>query len=132
MRRAYLRSAPLLEHDVPVQDPVERVLTVAVEPELARDGYPARVAIHAYYFFFSSRRRHTRYIGDWSSDVCSSDLDAEALPFEPDSFDVVVSQYGHIFAPRPDVAAGELLRVVKPGGVIAFSTCPPEDRKSVV
>src|SRR5437762_871630 len=29
------------------------------------------------YFFFSSRRRHTRYIGDWSSDVCSSDLDAQ-------------------------------------------------------
>src|SRR5437879_10679649 len=27
-----------------------------------------------FYFFFSSRRRHTRYIGDWSSDVCSSDL----------------------------------------------------------
>src|SRR5437762_11092538 len=25
-------------------------------------------------FFFSGRRRHTRYIGDWSSDVCSSDL----------------------------------------------------------
>src|SRR5437879_6816895 len=30
------------------------------------------------YFFFSSRRRHTRYIGDWSSDVCSSDLLAGA------------------------------------------------------
>src|SRR5262250_3526797 len=27
-----------------------------------------------FFFFFSSRRRHTRYIGDWSSDVCSSDL----------------------------------------------------------
>src|SRR6266446_7293472 len=27
------------------------------------------------YFFFSSRRRHTRLQGDWSSDVCSSDLD---------------------------------------------------------
>src|SRR5688500_19520158 len=26
------------------------------------------------YFFFSSRRRHTRLQGDWSSDVCSSDL----------------------------------------------------------
>src|SRR5437763_15265589 len=26
------------------------------------------------FFFFSSRRRHTIYIGDWSSDVCSSDL----------------------------------------------------------
>src|SRR5256885_11672186 len=29
-------------------------------------------------FFFSSRRRHTRLQGDWSSDVCSSDLDADA------------------------------------------------------
>src|SRR5437764_2231893 len=32
-----------------------------------------------YYFFFSSRRRHTRYIGDWSSDVCSSDLVCQRL-----------------------------------------------------
>src|SRR5256885_4767504 len=31
-------------------------------------------------FFFSSRRRHTRLQGDWSSDVCSSDLDAQAVP----------------------------------------------------
>src|SRR5256885_2977071 len=30
-------------------------------------------------FFFSSRRRHTRLQGDWSSDVCSSDLDAMCL-----------------------------------------------------
>src|SRR5437879_899413 len=30
-------------------------------------------------FFFSSRRRHTRYIGDWSSDVCSSDLQGNRL-----------------------------------------------------
>ena len=30
--------------------------------------------IFCFVFFFSSRRRHTRYIGDWSSDVCSSDL----------------------------------------------------------
>src|SRR5437016_14435879 len=27
------------------------------------------------FFFFSSRRRHTRLVSDWSSDVCSSDLD---------------------------------------------------------
>src|SRR5437762_4932871 len=31
------------------------------------------------FFFFSSRRRHTRYIGDWSSDVCSSDLFATLI-----------------------------------------------------
>src|SRR5208337_4671624 len=30
-----------------------------------------------FFFFFSSRRRHTRYIGDWSSDVCSSDLERQ-------------------------------------------------------
>src|SRR5256885_7320964 len=30
-----------------------------------------------YFFFFSSRRRHTRLQGDWSSDVCSSDLWAD-------------------------------------------------------
>src|SRR5437762_3513786 len=30
-------------------------------------------------FFFSSRRRHTRYIGDWSSDVCSSDLSVATI-----------------------------------------------------
>src|SRR5437762_8857055 len=32
------------------------------------------VCVFVFFFFFSSRRRHTRYIGDWSSDVCSSDL----------------------------------------------------------
>src|SRR5690606_39734226 len=32
-------------------------------------------------FFFSSRRRHTRFSRDWSSDVCSSDLDGEAALF---------------------------------------------------
>src|SRR5256885_12057922 len=31
------------------------------------------------YFFFSSRRRHTRLQGDWSSDVCSSDLQQAAV-----------------------------------------------------
>ena len=33
-----------------------------------------RIIDDFFIFFFSSRRRHTRYIGDWSSDVCSSDL----------------------------------------------------------
>src|SRR5437867_5987506 len=32
------------------------------------------------FFFFSSRRRHTRSYGDWSSDVCSSDLIEKAHP----------------------------------------------------
>ena len=52
--------------------------------------------------------------------------DVEHLSFDASTFDTVVSQYGHIFAPRPDVAVAEMLRVLKPGGVIAFATWPPE------
>ena len=52
--------------------------------------------------------------------------DCERLPFDAAAFDVIVSQFGHIFAPRPDVALGEMLRVLKSGGTIAFSTWPPE------
>src|SRR5437762_13775965 len=40
-------------------------------------GYPTES------IFFSSRRRTTRYIGDWSSDVCSSDLDRRVVPAGP-------------------------------------------------
>src|SRR3989454_5354116 len=51
------------------------------------------------FFFFSSRRRHTRLQGDWSSDVCSSDL---ALLFErptllqggPSRYPVAVNLFG--------------------------------------
>ena len=52
--------------------------------------------------------------------------DAEALPFRDGEFDVVLSQFGHIFAPRPNVVVAEMLRVLKPGGTIAFATWPPE------
>jgi SAM-dependent methyltransferase len=52
--------------------------------------------------------------------------DCERIPFPDGAFDVVVSQFGHIFAPRPDVAIGEMLRVLRKDGTIAFSTWPPE------
>lgn len=52
--------------------------------------------------------------------------DAEQLPYPDGTFDVVVSQFGHIFAPRPEVAVAEMLRVLKKGGTIAFNTWPPE------
>jgi SAM-dependent methyltransferase len=52
--------------------------------------------------------------------------DVEHLPFADAAFDVVLSQFGHMFAPRPAVAIAEMLRVLKPGGTIAFSTWPPE------
>ena len=52
--------------------------------------------------------------------------DVEQLPFSDAQFDVVLSQFGHIFAPRPALAVSEMLRVLKPGGTIAFSTWPPQ------
>jgi ubiquinone/menaquinone biosynthesis C-methylase UbiE len=59
-------------------------------------------------------------------DITFMEGDAEQLPVGDAKFDVVVSQFGHMFAPRPDVAVKELLRVLKPGGTVAFSTWPPE------
>lgn len=52
--------------------------------------------------------------------------DVESLPYPDNSFDAVLSQFGHMFAPRPQIAIHEMLRVLKPGGVIAFSTWPPD------
>lgn len=54
------------------------------------------------------------------------EADVESLPFPDAQFDVVLSQFGHIFAPRPEVAIAEMLRVLKPGGTLAFTTWPPE------
>lgn len=52
--------------------------------------------------------------------------DAEQLDVEDDSFDVVVSSVGLIFAPDHDAAARELARVVRPGGRFAFTAWTPE------
>jgi SAM-dependent methyltransferase len=54
------------------------------------------------------------------------EADAEELPFRDGEFDAVVSQFAHMFAPRPEVALGQMLRVLRSGGTIAFSTWPPE------
>src|SRR2546425_12051174 len=48
--------------------------------------------------------------------------EVENLPFRDAEFDVVLSQFAHIFAPRPEVAVEEMLRVLNPGGRIAFNT----------
>lgn len=52
--------------------------------------------------------------------------DAEALPFEDGQFDAVLSTFGVMFAGRPEAAAAELARVVRPGGRIALATWLPD------
>jgi SAM-dependent methyltransferase len=52
--------------------------------------------------------------------------DAEAMPYPDNDFDVVMTMFGAMFAPRPDVTASELIRVTKPGGLIAMANWTPE------
>ena len=52
--------------------------------------------------------------------------DAEALPYEDNTFDIVMTMFGAMFAPRPEITASELVRVCKPGGTIAMANWTPE------
>jgi ubiquinone/menaquinone biosynthesis C-methylase UbiE len=52
--------------------------------------------------------------------------DAEQLPFEDESFDLVLSAFGVQFAPRHEIVAQELARVCRPGGRIGLVNWTPE------
>ena len=52
--------------------------------------------------------------------------DAENLPFDDESFDVVMSSIGAMFAPFHEKVADEFVRVCRPGGTIAFLNWTPE------
>jgi len=58
-------------------------------------------------------------------DITFEQGDAEALPYDDNSFDLVITMFGAMFAPRPDVTASELLRVCKSGGKIAMANWTP-------
>src|SRR5687768_1863322 len=51
--------------------------------------------------------------------------DAEQMPYPDASFEIVVSMFGVMFAPNPETAAAELVRVCKPGGRIALANWTP-------
>src|SRR5256885_5906274 len=70
----------------------------------------ARSRCRAVCFFFSSRRRHTRLQGDWSSDVCSSDLPARHQVVRDTSVQLQVGQDG-LHDPDPAVLATEALQL---------------------
>jgi SAM-dependent methyltransferase len=52
--------------------------------------------------------------------------DVEELPFENGRFDCAASVFGAMFAPRPEIAAAEMFRVVKPGGTVGLAAWTPE------
>ncbi|HZS04799.1 MAG TPA: class I SAM-dependent methyltransferase [Blastocatellia bacterium] len=51
--------------------------------------------------------------------------DAEQLPYEDASFDLIVTMFGAMFAPRPEKVVAELRRVCRPGGRIAMANWTP-------
>jgi len=51
--------------------------------------------------------------------------DAEQMPYEDGAFDAVVTMFGAMFAPRPELVAAELARVLKPGGQLAMANWNP-------
>ncbi len=67
-----------------------------------------------------------RAVGDEALDLTWRQADAEALPFEDGSFDVVTSCVGVMFAPHHEAAAAELLRVCAPGGTLGVVSWTPE------
>ena len=54
------------------------------------------------------------------------EADVEDLPFEDARFDRVGSVFGAMIAPRPEVTAGELFRVLRPGGVVGMTAWTPD------
>lgn len=60
------------------------------------------------------------------NDIVWEEGNAEKLPFEDEMFDVVVSTFGHMFAPNQEITSKEMLRVLKKDGRIGFAAWSPD------
>lgn len=68
-------------------------------------------------------RERCAALGEW--EIPWVVADAEDLPFAAGRFDAVLSVFGMVFAPRPEVAAAEAFRVTRSGGCVGFTTWTP-------
>lgn len=96
-----------------------RVLDVACGPGLATIAAARRGAAASGYDFSTAMLREARTA---HPDLSFDQGDAEALPYADGTFDAVVSNFGMHHFPHPDRAAAEARRVLRPGGVFAFSS----------
>ena len=67
-----------------------------------------------------------RYAAEQKLAIRFDEGDAEALPYADGEFETAITMFGAMFAPRPERAAAELLRVVRPGGRIAMANWTKE------
>jgi SAM-dependent methyltransferase len=68
-------------------------------------------------------RARCEALGEW--EIPWLVADAEELPYAAGRFDAVLSVFGLVFAPRPEVAIAEAFRVTRSGGVVGFTTWTP-------
>src|SRR5215213_7447568 len=73
------------------------------------------------FFFFSSRRRHTRLVSDWSSDVCSSDLTAVAVALAELYSEII----GEETRQRHRVTRAQVVGMLDDAGAVAFGVAFP-------
>jgi ubiquinone/menaquinone biosynthesis C-methylase UbiE len=59
-------------------------------------------------------------------------VDAQKLPFDEESFDLVISQFGYMFVPDKPKAFSEIFRVMTPGGILMFNTWDKIEHNRVV
>jgi SAM-dependent methyltransferase len=66
-----------------------------------------------------------KWAADENVEIQFDEGDAENLPYADGEFDVVMTMFGAMFAPRPERVAAELVRVSRPGGLIAMGNWTP-------
>lgn len=103
--------------------PGERVLDVATGTGWAARRIAARGAeVHGIDFSKDLIDAARALAAEAELSIQFSTCDAEDLPFDDGSFDVVISTFGVMFVQRPEAAADELARVCKPGGRLGLTT----------
>jgi SAM-dependent methyltransferase len=71
----------------------------------------------------SAGKQRCDALGEW--EIPWAIADVEDLPYAAGRFDAVVSVFGLVFAPRPEVAIAEAFRVTRSGGCVGFTTWTP-------
>jgi len=120
-----LEKAEAAEKAAPVEVPVDVTAERSREPG---DAVAAAVAItpEMRVLEVGGTATAAAHVALTGAEVELTEGDAQPLPYDDDSFDRVLTVFGTMFAADHDAAAGELVRVCKPGGEIVMANWSPD------